>query len=123
MFFNIPQIQYKNPWVQIMLFRNMTPSPFLRFYLGRCRRQRPGRGPERGFLGRTRLPQESGPPRLRRRQRGLTSVSALRRPRRRGLIAGKGLKPALPSAASGPRGLLREETLRCALTVIEKQMS
>ncbi|NXJ94382.1 RT25 protein, partial [Corythaixoides concolor] len=32
-FFNIPQIQYKNPWVQIMLFRNMTPSPFLRFYL------------------------------------------------------------------------------------------
>lgn len=35
-FFNIPQIQYKNPWVQIMLFKNMTPSPFLRFYLGRC---------------------------------------------------------------------------------------
>lgn len=32
-FFNVPQIQYKNPWVQIMLFRNMTPSPFLRFYL------------------------------------------------------------------------------------------
>ncbi|NXI12611.1 RT25 protein, partial [Irena cyanogastra] len=32
-FFNIPQIQYKNPRVQIMLFRNMTPSPFLRFYL------------------------------------------------------------------------------------------
>ncbi|XP_006132905.1 small ribosomal subunit protein mS25 [Pelodiscus sinensis] len=32
-FFNIPQIQYKNPWVQIMMFRNMTPSPFLRFYL------------------------------------------------------------------------------------------
>ncbi|KFV70053.1 hypothetical protein N307_02272, partial [Dryobates pubescens] len=32
-FFNIPQIQYKNPWVQIMLFKNMTPSPFLRFYL------------------------------------------------------------------------------------------
>lgn len=40
MFFNIPQIQYKNPWVQIMLFRNMTPSPFLRFYLGRCCRGR-----------------------------------------------------------------------------------
>lgn len=37
MFFNIPQIQYKNPWVQIMLFRNMTPSPFLRFYLGEWR--------------------------------------------------------------------------------------
>uniref|UniRef100_A0A287A5Z7 Small ribosomal subunit protein mS25 n=1 Tax=Sus scrofa TaxID=9823 RepID=A0A287A5Z7_PIG len=32
-FFNIPQIQYKNPWVQITMFKNMTPSPFLRFYL------------------------------------------------------------------------------------------
>ncbi|XP_057685924.1 28S ribosomal protein S25, mitochondrial [Corythoichthys intestinalis] len=32
-FFNIPQIQYKNPWVQVMMFKNMTPSPFLRFYL------------------------------------------------------------------------------------------
>ncbi|NP_001187416.1 28S ribosomal protein S25, mitochondrial [Ictalurus punctatus] len=33
-FFSVPQIQYKNPWVQIMMFKNMTPSPFLRFYLG-----------------------------------------------------------------------------------------
>ncbi|XP_068601766.1 small ribosomal subunit protein mS25 [Brachionichthys hirsutus] len=33
-FFNIPQIQYKNPWVQIMMFKNLTPSPFLKFYLG-----------------------------------------------------------------------------------------
>ncbi|XP_068109138.1 small ribosomal subunit protein mS25 [Hyperolius riggenbachi] len=32
-FFNVPQIQYKNPWVQIMTLKNMTPSPFLRFYL------------------------------------------------------------------------------------------
>ncbi|XP_055985593.1 small ribosomal subunit protein mS25 [Sorex fumeus] len=32
-FFNVPQIQYKNPWVQILMFKNMTPSPFLRFYL------------------------------------------------------------------------------------------
>ncbi|KPP72289.1 28S ribosomal protein S25, mitochondrial-like [Scleropages formosus] len=32
-FFNVPQIQYKNPWVQIQMFKNMTPSPFLRFYL------------------------------------------------------------------------------------------
>ncbi|XP_068197342.1 small ribosomal subunit protein mS25 [Antennarius striatus] len=32
-FFNIPQIQYKNPWVQIMMFKNITPSPFLMFYL------------------------------------------------------------------------------------------
>lgn len=35
--FNIPQIQYKNPWVQIMMFKNMTPSPFLRFYLGKMK--------------------------------------------------------------------------------------
>ncbi|KAK1786923.1 hypothetical protein P4O66_017292 [Electrophorus voltai] len=33
-FFSVPQIQYKNQWVQIMMFKNMTPSPFLRFYLG-----------------------------------------------------------------------------------------
>lgn len=32
-FFSIPQIQYKNPWVQIMMFKNMTPSPFVKFYL------------------------------------------------------------------------------------------
>lgn len=36
-FFNIPQIQYKNTWVQIMMFKNMTPSPFLRFYLGKIK--------------------------------------------------------------------------------------
>ncbi|VTJ63699.1 Hypothetical predicted protein [Marmota monax] len=30
------EIQYKNPWVQIMMFKNMTPTPFLRFYLGEC---------------------------------------------------------------------------------------
>lgn len=34
-FFTVPQIQYRNPWVQIMMFKNMTPSPFLRFYLGK----------------------------------------------------------------------------------------
>ncbi|CAL8325277.1 unnamed protein product [Merluccius merluccius] len=32
-FFNIPQIQYANPWVQLVMFKNMTPSPFLKFYL------------------------------------------------------------------------------------------
>ncbi|XP_048408618.1 28S ribosomal protein S25, mitochondrial [Stegostoma tigrinum] len=32
-FFNIPQIQYQNPWVQIVMFKNLTPSPFLKFYL------------------------------------------------------------------------------------------
>ncbi|TRY82986.1 hypothetical protein DNTS_022844 [Danionella cerebrum] len=31
--FKIPQIQYKNRWVQIVMFKDMTPSPFLRFYL------------------------------------------------------------------------------------------
>lgn len=49
-FFNIPQIQYKNPWVQIMLLRNMTPSPFLRFYLGRCRGAAEGSGQRRSAL-------------------------------------------------------------------------
>ncbi|XP_028843491.1 small ribosomal subunit protein mS25 [Denticeps clupeoides] len=32
-FFKVPQIQYKNPWVQIVMLKNMTPSPFLTFYL------------------------------------------------------------------------------------------
>nr|XP_020658452.1 28S ribosomal protein S25, mitochondrial [Pogona vitticeps] len=32
-FFNVPQIQYKNIWVQIVMFKNMTPSPFIKFYL------------------------------------------------------------------------------------------
>lgn len=32
-FFKVPQIQYKNPWVQIVMFKNLTPSPFLNFYL------------------------------------------------------------------------------------------
>ncbi|XP_042306896.1 28S ribosomal protein S25, mitochondrial isoform X2 [Sceloporus undulatus] len=27
------KIQYKNPWLQIVMFKNMTPSPFLKFYL------------------------------------------------------------------------------------------
>uniref|UniRef100_UPI00358DDE5F small ribosomal subunit protein mS25 n=1 Tax=Myxine glutinosa TaxID=7769 RepID=UPI00358DDE5F len=31
--FKVPQIQYKNPRVQIVMFRNITPSPFLCFYL------------------------------------------------------------------------------------------
>uniref|UniRef100_A0A8C9E1S8 Small ribosomal subunit protein mS25 n=1 Tax=Phocoena sinus TaxID=42100 RepID=A0A8C9E1S8_PHOSS len=31
--FNIPPIQYKDPWVQIMTFKHMTLTPFLRFYL------------------------------------------------------------------------------------------
>lgn len=31
--FNISKILYKKPWVQIMMFKNMMPSPFLWFYL------------------------------------------------------------------------------------------
>nr|CAD7458435.1 unnamed protein product [Timema tahoe]CAD7598027.1 unnamed protein product [Timema genevievae] len=32
-FWYLPQIQYKNPDVQICTFKNMTPSPFLKCYL------------------------------------------------------------------------------------------
>lgn len=31
-FWNIPQIQHKNPNVQVVTFKNMTPSPFIRCY-------------------------------------------------------------------------------------------
>uniref|UniRef100_A0A1B0D4K9 Small ribosomal subunit protein mS25 n=1 Tax=Phlebotomus papatasi TaxID=29031 RepID=A0A1B0D4K9_PHLPP len=31
-FWNLPQIQYKNPDVQVITFKNMTPSPFIRCY-------------------------------------------------------------------------------------------
>ncbi|XP_055625169.1 probable 28S ribosomal protein S25, mitochondrial [Toxorhynchites rutilus septentrionalis] len=31
-FWNISQIQYKNPNVQVITFKNMTPSPFIRCY-------------------------------------------------------------------------------------------
>ncbi len=33
-FWNIPQVQYKNPGVQVITFKNMTPSPFIRCYFG-----------------------------------------------------------------------------------------
>lgn len=29
----LPQVQYKNPNVQVVLFKNMTPTPFVRFWL------------------------------------------------------------------------------------------
>lgn len=32
-FWSVPQIQYKNPNVQIVAFKNMTPSPFIECYL------------------------------------------------------------------------------------------
>uniref|UniRef100_A0A336K8H4 Small ribosomal subunit protein mS25 n=1 Tax=Culicoides sonorensis TaxID=179676 RepID=A0A336K8H4_CULSO len=31
-FWNFPQLQYKNPSVQCITFKNMTPSPFIRCY-------------------------------------------------------------------------------------------
>ncbi|XP_071439456.1 small ribosomal subunit protein mS25 [Hetaerina americana] len=32
-FWYLPQIQYKNPDVQVVTFKNMTPSPFIRCYM------------------------------------------------------------------------------------------
>ena len=32
MFWNLNQIQYKNPNVQVVTFKNLTPSPFVRCY-------------------------------------------------------------------------------------------
>ncbi|XP_044737821.1 probable 28S ribosomal protein S25, mitochondrial [Chrysoperla carnea] len=31
-FWNLPQLQYKNPSVQVITFKNLTPSPFIRAY-------------------------------------------------------------------------------------------
>ncbi|KAM0729676.1 Small ribosomal subunit protein mS25 [Formica fusca] len=31
-FWHLPQLQYKNPTVQIVTFKNMTPSPFIKCY-------------------------------------------------------------------------------------------
>jgi len=32
-FWHLPQVQYKNPSVQIVTFKNLTPTPFIRCYL------------------------------------------------------------------------------------------
>ncbi|XP_041346967.1 probable 28S ribosomal protein S25, mitochondrial [Gigantopelta aegis] len=32
-FWHLPQLQYKNPAVQMLTFKNTTPSPFFKFYL------------------------------------------------------------------------------------------
>ncbi|XP_065332446.1 small ribosomal subunit protein mS25 [Cloeon dipterum] len=32
-FWNLPQVQYQNPQVQVVTFKNMTPTPFIRCYL------------------------------------------------------------------------------------------
>lgn len=34
-FWTLPQLQYKNPAVQVVTFKNMTPSPFIRCYFGK----------------------------------------------------------------------------------------
>jgi small subunit ribosomal protein S25 len=33
-FWHLTQLQYKNPEVQVATFKNLTPSPFIRCYLG-----------------------------------------------------------------------------------------
>lgn len=34
-FWTLPQLQFKNPSVQVVTFKNMTPSPFIRCYFGK----------------------------------------------------------------------------------------
>ena len=34
-FWKLPQLQYKNPAIQVVTFKNMTPSPFIRCYFGK----------------------------------------------------------------------------------------
>jgi small subunit ribosomal protein S25 len=34
-FWTLPQLQYKNPNVQVVTFKNMTPTPFIRCYYGK----------------------------------------------------------------------------------------
>lgn len=36
-FWSLPQLQYKNPSVQVVTFKNMTPTPFIRCYFGEYR--------------------------------------------------------------------------------------
>lgn len=33
-FWKLPQVQYRNPGVQVVTFKNLTPSPFIRCYFG-----------------------------------------------------------------------------------------
>ncbi|XP_071809942.1 small ribosomal subunit protein mS25-like [Asterias amurensis] len=33
-FYNLPQLQFKNPSIQMKTFKNITPSPFIRCFLG-----------------------------------------------------------------------------------------
>lgn len=33
-FWYLPQVQYKNPNVQVIAFKNMTPTPFIRCFYG-----------------------------------------------------------------------------------------
>lgn len=34
-FWKIPQVQYRNPGVQVVTLKNMTPTPFIRCYFGK----------------------------------------------------------------------------------------
>jgi small subunit ribosomal protein S25 len=34
-FWSLPQLQYKNPSVQVVSFKNMTPTPFIKCYYGK----------------------------------------------------------------------------------------
>ena len=36
-FWTVPQLQYKNPKVQVITFKNMTPSPFIRCFFGKLK--------------------------------------------------------------------------------------
>jgi hypothetical protein len=33
-FWSLPQLQYKNPTVQVVTFKNLTPTPFIKCYYG-----------------------------------------------------------------------------------------
>lgn len=35
-FWKLAQVQFKNPGVQVVTFKNLTPSPFIRCYFGVC---------------------------------------------------------------------------------------
>ena len=34
-FWSLPQLQYKNPSIQVVSFKNLTPTPFIRCYFGK----------------------------------------------------------------------------------------
>lgn len=38
-FWHLSQLQYKNPNIQVATFKNLTPTPFIRCYLGQLKLQ------------------------------------------------------------------------------------